>query len=62
MDENTLKSYSEKLKETQAQKLDEFLRDRAKLVTGQLNATYQWSAARAGNTITSTNSTIEVLN
>lgn len=30
--------------------------------TGQLNATYQWSAARAGNTITSTNSTIEVLN
>jgi len=30
--------------------------------TGQLNATYQWSAARAGNTITSTNSVIEVLN
>jgi len=30
--------------------------------TGQLNVTYQWSAARAGNTITSTNSVIEVLN
>jgi hypothetical protein len=30
--------------------------------TGQLNATYQWSDARAGNTITSTNSVIEVLN
>jgi len=30
--------------------------------TGQLNVTYQWSDARAGNTITSTNSVIEVLN
>lgn len=30
--------------------------------TGQLNITYQWSNARAGNTITSTNATIEVLN